>query len=112
MILPKRNKSDLEEVPEEIRKKLNFVFVEHVDEVLRAALPAIRDETSPPKRPGRKTGTPKPKTAAAKGEKKQRAAEKTKRPSPKSATARSTPARRGDAKKAAIRRASKTDADR
>ena len=38
VILPKRNEVDLEDVPEELRKDLKFVFVENVDEVLKAAL--------------------------------------------------------------------------
>ncbi|GBD27620.1 Lon protease 2 [bacterium HR30] len=38
VILPKRNEKDLEEVPESVRKEMNFVFVETIDEVLRYAL--------------------------------------------------------------------------
>lgn len=38
VILPKRNEADLEDVPEALRKDLKFVFVENVDEVLKAAL--------------------------------------------------------------------------
>ena len=38
VILPKRNEPDLEDIPEELRKDLKFVFVENVDEVLKAAL--------------------------------------------------------------------------
>jgi len=38
VILPKRNEADLEEVPAEVRKQLNFVLVERVDEVFKAAL--------------------------------------------------------------------------
>ena len=38
VILPKRNESDLEDLPEEVRKSMKFVFVETVDEVLKAAL--------------------------------------------------------------------------
>ncbi len=38
VILPKRNEKDLDELPEEIRQKLNFVLVDTVDEVLEAAL--------------------------------------------------------------------------
>jgi ATP-dependent Lon protease len=41
IILPKRNAKDLEDVPEDIRKEMTFVFVDNVDEVLeRALLPA------------------------------------------------------------------------
>lgn len=38
VILPKRNAPDLEELPEGIRKEMNFVLVDTVDEVLAAAL--------------------------------------------------------------------------
>jgi ATP-dependent Lon protease len=38
VVLPKRNEPDVEEVPEEIRKAMKFVFAENVDEVLAAAL--------------------------------------------------------------------------
>lgn len=38
VILPMSNKKDLIEIPEEIRNKLNFVCVEHLDEVLQIAL--------------------------------------------------------------------------
>ena len=43
VILPKRNKSDLVEVPRKVRRSLNFVFVEQMDEVLPVAL-ASRDK--------------------------------------------------------------------
>jgi ATP-dependent Lon protease len=43
VILPKRNEADLEDLPEEVRESIKFVFVESVDEVLEAALePASR----------------------------------------------------------------------
>jgi ATP-dependent Lon protease len=38
VIMPKRNESDLEDLPEEVRKSMKFVYVETVDEVLQAAL--------------------------------------------------------------------------
>ncbi len=38
VIVPDRNKADLEEVPKEIRDELEFVFVKKVEEVLEAAL--------------------------------------------------------------------------
>jgi ATP-dependent Lon protease len=38
IILPKRNQLDVEDVPEEVRKTMTFVFVESVNDVLKAAL--------------------------------------------------------------------------
>ncbi len=38
VILPKENERDTEDVPEEARRELQFVFVEDADEVVRAAL--------------------------------------------------------------------------
>jgi ATP-dependent Lon protease len=38
IILPKRNEPDLDDVPEEIRNQLNFVFAEWVDQVFDSAL--------------------------------------------------------------------------
>ncbi len=38
IILPKENEKDIEEIPETVREKLNFVPVEHIDKVLKTAL--------------------------------------------------------------------------
>ena len=38
IILPKRNAMDVEDVPEEIRKALTFIYAETVNDVLKAAL--------------------------------------------------------------------------
>jgi ATP-dependent Lon protease len=38
VILPRRNEADLEDLPEEVRNGMKFVFVETVDDVLKAAL--------------------------------------------------------------------------
>jgi ATP-dependent Lon protease len=44
VILPRRNERDLEDVPEELRRQLSFIFVDDADEVLRHALtPAATD---------------------------------------------------------------------
>ena len=47
VILPKLNEPDLEDIPEEVRKAMQFVLVEKIDEVLENAL-----EPLPPKRHG------------------------------------------------------------
>jgi ATP-dependent Lon protease len=38
LILPKENQKDLVEIPEEIKKKIKFVFVDTMDQVLELAL--------------------------------------------------------------------------
>jgi len=38
VILPRENEKDLEEVPAEVRRKMTYVLVEHMDEVLATAL--------------------------------------------------------------------------
>jgi ATP-dependent Lon protease len=44
VILPSRNERDVEEVPEELRGQLRFIFVDDAEEVLRHALtPAPAD---------------------------------------------------------------------
>ena len=54
VILPKRNEGDLEDVPEAVRSKMNFIFAERVEDVVDAAL------TPAPE-------TPVPETPAANG---------------------------------------------
>ena len=44
VILPKRNELDVEDVPDEIRESMKFIFAESVDEVLNAALERPRAE--------------------------------------------------------------------
>ena len=38
VILPKQNEQDVDDVPDEIRKMMKFIYVESVDEVIKAAL--------------------------------------------------------------------------
>jgi ATP-dependent Lon protease len=38
IILPLRNEADTEDIPEDVRKELNFTFAKHVSDVLNAAL--------------------------------------------------------------------------
>src|SRR5258706_15221315 len=38
VILPKRNEQDVEDVPDEVKESMKFVFAESVDDVLDAAL--------------------------------------------------------------------------
>ena len=55
VILPKRNSFDLDDVPEEIKNEMKFIYVETMDEVLQAALepPVGRSATRPTPRPAR-----------------------------------------------------------
>ena len=41
VILPKANEKDLRELPDPVRKEMNFVLVETVEDALRAALPEV-----------------------------------------------------------------------
>jgi ATP-dependent Lon protease len=59
IILPKRNKQDLDDVPDEIKKSMKFVFVEAVDEVLDAALEPARKAKQEKATPSRKKSTSK-----------------------------------------------------
>jgi ATP-dependent Lon protease len=59
VILPKENEPDLEDLPSEARKELEFVLADHVDEVLAAAF----DGASPVRAP-RRVGSPERKAAA------------------------------------------------
>jgi ATP-dependent Lon protease len=43
VLLPARNKKDLEDVPEGVRNKVHFVWLERVDDALAAALDTTRD---------------------------------------------------------------------
>ena len=48
VILPRRNQADLEEdIPQEVLEKIEFIFVENIEEVLEAAL--TKRTASPPK---------------------------------------------------------------
>ncbi len=49
VILPRRNKPDLEDVPEEVKKDLKFIFAESVDDVLASALEKTRTARTPPR---------------------------------------------------------------
>ena len=46
IILPKRNEQDLDDVPDEIKKSMKFVFVETVDDVIKSALEPAKKNSS------------------------------------------------------------------
>jgi ATP-dependent Lon protease len=43
VILPEKNKNDLEDVPEDLRKEMNFIFVDTIDQVIKNALKENHD---------------------------------------------------------------------
>ena len=45
VILPKNNKKDLEDIPKAVMTDLKFHFVEHMDEVLKVAMPSLKFST-------------------------------------------------------------------
>jgi ATP-dependent Lon protease len=48
VMLPARNRKDLEEVPAEAKDKIEFVFLQDVDAAVRAVLEPRREEKTPP----------------------------------------------------------------
>jgi ATP-dependent Lon protease len=41
VLLPARNRKDLEEIPASAREQLNFIWLDTVDDALQAALPGL-----------------------------------------------------------------------
>ncbi|PKO18180.1 endopeptidase La [candidate division BRC1 bacterium HGW-BRC1-1] len=89
IILPKRNEADLEQLPPEIRKKIKFHAVDHIDQVLLLSLQPAKT---------RKKSATKP---AAKSAAKKKATEKgTKKPATKPKA--TTPTKKAPVKKAPV----------
>jgi len=73
VLIPAQNKKDLQDIPEDLRKKISIKFVERVDEVWplvqgggKAAKPAAKPEAKPAAKPAaKKTASPKPDKKAA-----------------------------------------------
>ncbi len=61
VILPKRNEQDIDDVPEEIKKSMKFIFVQTVDDVIKSALeePEKKTEAKPKAKPKKKSTTRK-----------------------------------------------------
>ena len=57
IILPTKNKKDLEEIPDNVKKELKFHFVSHMDDVIKFALTGKKTAT---KRKTQKTSTERP----------------------------------------------------
>jgi len=49
VILPKANEKDLRDLPEEVRREIEFIFVERIEEVLAAAIPELQLKPEPVK---------------------------------------------------------------
>lgn len=68
IIIPMANKKDVAEIPEEFKKNINFILVEHLDEVLQVALDQKLGKTRrtghSPKGGGKKTKEPAAASAA------------------------------------------------
>jgi ATP-dependent Lon protease len=47
IIAPELNEADIEEIPEHLRKRLNFRFVSQIGQVLEAALESSQDGDAP-----------------------------------------------------------------
>ena len=54
VILPKRNEQDIDDVPDEIRQSMKFIFAESVDDVINAALEKAKPEKKNARKPARK----------------------------------------------------------
>lgn len=54
VILPKYNEPDIDDVPDEIRKTMKFIFAESVDDVINAALEKTKAKEEQPAKPARK----------------------------------------------------------
>ncbi len=74
VILPQRNKMDVEDVADEIRKVMKFIFVESMDDVLKAAL-----EPAPPPAKNARAAKAKPMKLNIKKEKKKNVKNPTRR---------------------------------
>ncbi len=69
VILPRRNEVDLDDVPDEARKEMKFIFADTVNDVLAAGLKARRSPSNKPKpAPKKKSAPTKRKVASSKEE--------------------------------------------
>ena len=62
VIIPERNKKDLEEIPKDVRKKLNFIPVSHMDDVIKVIFKK-KKKTGAAKKPARQLKSQKHKHA-------------------------------------------------
>jgi ATP-dependent Lon protease len=82
IIAPERNRKDLEDIPPELRKQINFIFAKHMDDVLEAALVGgmrkrnKKSKTIPKKSAAKKTKGKKSAGSATRSRKKKSAKKK------------------------------------
>ena len=55
IILPDRNRKDIEDIPKDIRKRINFIFVKHMDDVLKVIFKKHKLPTPKPSSKAKKT---------------------------------------------------------
>jgi len=58
VILPKRNEQDVDDVPDEIRQSMKFIFAESVEDVLNAALEKVKPVKKQADKPVKKKSNP------------------------------------------------------
>ncbi len=58
VILPKRNQQDIDDVPDEIRNSMKFIFAETVEEVIDAALEKVKPAKKQAQKPAKKKSKP------------------------------------------------------
>jgi ATP-dependent Lon protease len=58
VVLPSYNEADLEDIPEEVRKEIQFVFAETVDDVLKAALEPTGQDVEQQQKSNHHPGSP------------------------------------------------------
>ena len=64
-IMPRKNESDLEEIPRKLRQDLRFVLVDRMDQILEEALlPPVQRPAAKPAKRRKKASTPAPETEA------------------------------------------------
>jgi ATP-dependent Lon protease len=67
VIIPEKNRTDLSEIPANVKRKLKFIPVRHMDDVLAVALEtAGPPKASYPRRPSKKNKSRVKRTAASK----------------------------------------------
>ena len=59
MILPRKNLNDLQDLPHELKRRIRFIPVDHMNEVLEAALEqSLSRRSTPPRSPRGRAAAP------------------------------------------------------